>query len=354
MVADGEVRQIYVPNYMDTDSDEELYFQEYYGIPVIEVKGENVPAPIKSFDESGLHPLIIENVKSNYEGGLRGFFGLLKLLLAKVVAMLVAIIHGMRLNNLQTFGIDISKNTWSTYEQIPTPIQQNSIPIVMAKRDMMACAQLGTGFTTGFLLPIIHNIMQDGVSRNSGSTEHRPQAVILAATRELAIQILCNARKFSMGTKCKSVVAYGEASVLYQKSVLKRSCNILVATPGRLLDLVEKGFVSLASLQYFVLVEVDRMIDMGFMPDIEKCMALPEMPSTTNRNTLMFSATFPLEVQSIAEKFMRKDKIFVAIRKLRRKSLDKILNDEERDPTECALIFVNTKKTADFSENQHQ
>jgi len=305
MVADGEVRQIYVPNYMDTDSDEELYFQEYYGIPVIEVKGENVPAPIKSFDASGLHPLIIENVKKSNLG-------------------------------------------------IPTPIQQNSIPIVMAKRDMMACAQLGTGFTAGFLLPIIHNIMQDGVSSNSGSREQRPQAVILAATRELAIQILCNARKFSMGTKCKSVVAYGEASVLYQKSVLKRSCNILVATPGRLLDLVEKGFVSLASLQYFVLVEVDRMIDMGFMPDIEKCMALPEMPSTTNRNTLMFSATFPLEVQSIAEKFMRKDKIFVAIRKLRRKSLDKILNDEERDPTECALIFVNTKKTADFSENQHQ
>jgi len=322
--ADGEEREIYVPK---TESDEQLFddtntisaginFKDYKNIPV-EVKGENVPASIKSFEASGLRPLILENVKK-------------------------------------------------TDFEIPTPIQQNSIPIVMAKRDMIACAQTGSGKTAAFLLPIIHNIMQDGLSCNSGSAEARPQAVILAPTRELAVQINTQARKFSMGSTCKSVVAYGGTSVGYQKSQLQKGCNILVATPGRLLDFVEKGVVSFASLQYFVLDEADRMIDMGFMPDIEKCMASPDMPSTTNRNTLMLSATFPEEVQSNARKFMRKDKIFVTIGMVggtckdvqqdfisvkkaeKKKNLDKILNDEERDPTERVLIFVNTKKTADF------
>jgi len=320
--AEGEEKEIYVPK--DT-TEEQLYedrnptginFDKYFDIP-IEVKGENVPPKIKDFASGGLRQLILDNlIKCGYTK--------------------------------------------------PTPVQQVAIPIVLAKRDMMACAQTGSGKTAAFLLPVIHTILEQGLPSNGGSSEQRPQALVLTPTRELAIQINEQARKCSLGSACKSVKVYGGTSVGYQRSDLQRGCNILVATPGRLLDYVEKGIVSFEDLQFFILDEADRMIDMGFMPDIEKCMAHPSMPDKTKRNTLMFSATFPPQVQDNAKQFLREDKIFVSVGMVgaassdvkqtflevkkteKKKKLDSLLNDEERNPTERVLIFVNTKKNADF------
>jgi len=164
------------------------------------------------------------------------------------------------------------------------------------------------------------------------------------------------------------VVAYGGTSVFYQASQLQRGCNILVATPGRLLDFVEKGRVSLSNCKFLVLDEADRMLDMGFMPEIQKMVEDPNMPKKApegERQTLMFSATFPDEVQESAQEFLH-DYLFVTIGLVggacsdvrqefhevpkfeKRTKLEELMQDPERDPKERTLIFVQTKKNADF------
>jgi len=320
---DGEEREIYVPK---QTADEDLFkehnnvssgvnFSAYDNIPV-EVKGDKVPRPITSFD-CGLRPLLADNIKR------------------------------------------------SKYKT-PTPVQKNALPIVMAKRDLMACAQTGSGKTAAFLLPIIHDLLETGDSNNCGSSVQTPQAVVISPTRELAIQIWENARKFALGSMVKAVVVYGGTSVGSQRAILEKGCNILVGTPGRLLDFVEKGVVSFSSLRYFVLDEADRMLDMGFGPEIQKCIDNPTMPAREARTTLMFSATFPDDVQEKAREYLKKDKIFLAIglvgatcndvqqtfveveKKGKRRKLTEILDDPERNPEERVMVFVNTKKTADF------
>merc|ERR1711872_70728 len=184
-----------------------------------------------------------------------------------------------------------------------------------------------------------------------------------------AIQIHNEARKFAQGSMMKSVVAYGGTSVFYQASQLQRGCNILVATPGRLLDFVEKGRVSLSHCKFLVLDEADRMLDMGFMPEIQKMVEDPNMPKKApegERQTLMFSATFPDEVQESAQEFLAQDYLFVTIGLVggacsdvrqefhevpkfeKRTKLEELMQDPERDPKERTLIFVQTKKNADF------
>jgi len=165
------------------------------------------------------------------------------------------------------------------------------------------------------------------------------------------------------------VVAYGGTSVFYQASQLQRGCNILVATPGRLLDFVEKGRVSLSHCKYLVLDEADRMLDMGFMPEIQKMVENEDMPKKApegERQTLMFSATFPDEVQESAQEFLAEDYLFLTIGLVggacsdvrqefhevakfdKRTKLEELMQDPERDPKERTLIFVQTKKNADF------
>merc|ERR1719508_536417 len=130
----------------------------------------------------------------------------------------------------------------------------------------MACAQTGSGKTAAFLLPIIHRMIEEDADPGAG-----PQCIVVTPTRELAIQIHNEARKFAQGSMMKSVVAYGGTSVNYQAVQLGKGCNILVATPGRLMDYVDKGRIAFSNLQYLVLDEADRMLDMGFMPDIQRC-----------------------------------------------------------------------------------
>merc|ERR1712037_925758 len=165
--------------------------------------------------------------------------------------------------------------------------------------DMMACAQTGSGKTAAFLLPIIHRMIETDADAGAG-----PQCIVVTPTRELAIQIHNEARKFAQGSMIKSVVAYGGTSVFYQASQLQRGCNILVATPGRLHDFVEKGRVSLSQCNYLVLDEADRMLDNEDMPK-----KAPE----GQRQTLMFSATFPDEVQESAQEFLADDYLFLTV-----------------------------------------
>jgi len=318
---DGEMvkREIYVPP--PEASEDSLFelgiacginFEKFDKIPV-KVSGENAPSPIPTFESMGLREHLLGNIKKS---------GYLK----------------------------------------PTPIQKTAIPCIMANRDLMGCAQTGSGKTAAFLVPIIHKILEDGADPHTGEEPQKPEAIVVAPTRELAIQIKEEARKFSSGTVIKPVVAYGGTSVGFQLSNLFKGCNILIATPGRLLDFVEKGKVSFANVKYLVLDEADRMLDMGFLPDITKIACHESMPKKGERKTLMFSATFPDTVQHMALDFLQ-DYLFLTIGIVGGASKDvtqtvfevekfskreKLLELLKEVGTEKTLVFVETKRNADF------
>merc|ERR1719430_2446586 len=194
---EGNTKESYVPK--DDIVAEELFklkidtginFDKYENIPV-SVTGDNVIQAVTAFENANLRPMLMENItKSGYK--------------------------------------------------VPTPIQKNSIPIIMAGRDLMACAQTGSGKTAAFLIPIIHRLICSDSDPGVGASSAAPQALVITPTRELAIQIYNEARKFAQGSNIKTVVAYGGTSTGFQARKLQQGCNILVATPGRLLDNVEK------------------------------------------------------------------------------------------------------------------
>uniref|UniRef100_A0A3Q2DQJ7 Helicase ATP-binding domain-containing protein n=1 Tax=Cyprinodon variegatus TaxID=28743 RepID=A0A3Q2DQJ7_CYPVA len=140
---------------------------------------------------------------------------------------------------------------------LPTPVQKHSIPIIAAGRDLMACAQTGSGKTAAFLLPILQQLMADGVAASHFSETQEPEVIIVAPTRELINQIYLEARKFAYGTG-------------YQIKDIIRGCNVLCGTPGRLLDMIGRGKVGLTKVRYLVLDEADRMLDMGFEPEMRR------------------------------------------------------------------------------------
>jgi ATP-dependent RNA helicase RhlE len=174
--------------------------------------------------------------------------------------------------------------------ETPTPIQKQSIPILLQHRDLLGCAQTGTGKTAAFSIPIIQLLYQQK-TRKPGI-----KALILTPTRELAIQIDESIAAYGKHTGISHHVIFGGVSQFSQVNALKRGVDILVATPGRLLDLMNQGFIDLKSLQFFVLDEADRMLDMGFIHDVKRVISkLPE-----RRQTLFFSATMPPEIQKLA------------------------------------------------------
>ncbi|KAL0359354.1 UNVERIFIED_CONTAM: DEAD-box ATP-dependent RNA helicase 37 [Sesamum angustifolium] len=180
----------------------------------------------------------------------------------------------------------------------PTPVQRHAIPISLAGRDLMACAQTGSGKTAAFCFPIISGIMRGHIpQRPRGVRTVFPLALILSPTRELSMQIHEEARKFSYQTGVRVVVAYGGAPINQQLRELERGVDILVATPGRLVDLLERAKVSLQMIRYLALDEADRMLDMGFEPQIRKIVEQMDMPPRGERQTMLFSATFPKEIQ---------------------------------------------------------
>lgn len=179
----------------------------------------------------------------------------------------------------------------------PTPIQQQAIPIVLQGDDLIGCAQTGTGKTAAFSLPILQQLLE---TRGSSGDTRQIRALILAPTRELAIQIGENLRAYSRFARLRSAVIFGGVSAGKQISQLRNGVDILVATPGRLLDLVNQGHLNLNYIEMLVLDEADRMLDMGFIHDINRIVS--NLP--TERQTLLFSATMSLEVRGIAAKYM--------------------------------------------------
>ena len=177
--------------------------------------------------------------------------------------------------------------------ETPTPIQEQAIPVVLQRRDLLGCAQTGTGKTAAFAIPILQLLHEAHAERGP----HRIKALILTPTRELAIQIDESIAAYGRYTGLRHAVIFGGVSQKAQTDALRAGIDILVATPGRLLDLMGQGYVRLDGIQYFVLDEADRMLDMGFIHDVKKVIA--KLP--LKRQTLFFSATMPPEIQKLAD-----------------------------------------------------
>ncbi|XP_016106745.1 DEAD-box helicase 3 X-linked a isoform X3 [Sinocyclocheilus grahami] len=276
-------------------------------------------------------------------------------------------------------GEIIMSNITLTRYTRPTPVQKYAIPIIKTKRDLMACAQTGSGKTAAFLLPVLSQIYTDGpgeaLQATQASTQENgkygrrkqyPISLVLAPTRELALQIYDEARKFSYRSRVRPCVVYGGADIGQQIRDLERGCHLLVATPGRLVDMMERGKIGLDYCKYLVLDEADRMLDMGFEPQIRRIVEQDTMPPKGARQTMMFSATFPKEIQILARDFLE-EYIFLAVGRVgstsenitqkvvwveendKRSFLLDLLNATGKDS--LTLVFVETKKGADALED---
>jgi ATP-dependent RNA helicase RhlE len=181
----------------------------------------------------------------------------------------------------------------------PTPIQAKAIPLALQGLDLMAGAQTGTGKTAAFALPILQKLLPFA-STSTSPAKHPIRALVLAPTRELAIQVEESVKAYAKHTPLKSLVVFGGVDIKTQTPHLKTGVEILVATPGRLLDHIEQKTLSLSQVQILVLDEADRMLDMGFMPDLKRILAL--LPK--QRQNLMFSATFSTEIKKLADDFL--------------------------------------------------
>ena len=242
----------------------------------------------------------------------------------------------------------------------PTPIQEKSIPPLLEGRDLLGVAQTGTGKTAAFALPLLHRLGQ-----NPGKPDHRrPRALILAPTRELAVQIHESLRTYGRHLGLRAAVVFGGVSINPQIKMMTKGVHILVATPGRLLDLMEQGHIRLENVEVFILDEADRMLDMGFIPDVRKVVSHLSM----RRQTLMFSATMPGPVAALAATMLKEpvrvevtpaativEKIeqrvlFVEKAKKRQLLID-LMNDES---IERVLVFTRTKHGADRVAKQLQ
>lgn len=175
----------------------------------------------------------------------------------------------------------------------PTPIQQQTIPHLLEKRDVLGCAQTGTGKTAAFAIPILQLLYED---KHSYAGKRKIKSLIVTPTRELAIQIGDSFDAYGRHTGIRNTVVFGGVSQNSQTNALKNGVDVLVATPGRLLDLISQGYISLAHVELFVLDEADRMLDMGFIHDVKKLLAL--LPK--QRQSLFFSATMPPAILTLA------------------------------------------------------
>src|SRR6266699_4068059 len=239
----------------------------------------------------------------------------------------------------------------------PTPIQQQAIPLALEGRDLIGLAQTGTGKTAGFTLPIIHNLITAPLTGTNGEPVHRVRVLILTPTRELAAQVEESFRKYGKYTELRVVPIFGGVGIEPQSKTLLRGVDVVVATPGRLLDHMERQNVSFGDLEVLVLDEADRMLDMGFAPQLNRIVR--EVPAY--RQTLLFSATMPPEVEALARKYLRKPVVVQVGRRSEaastvthavypvprdRKStlLVELLKKPEMD---SVLVFTRTKHGAD-------
>jgi ATP-dependent RNA helicase RhlE len=234
----------------------------------------------------------------------------------------------------------------------PTPIQEKSIPHILEGKDICGSAQTGTGKTAAFALPMLQILYNTKAHQRKGI-----KALILAPTRELAQQISDSFRDYGKGLHMRHTVIYGGVSQHGQTNALRAGIDIVIATPGRLLDLMDQGFVHLNTIEFFVLDEVDRMLDMGFINDIKKIIA--KLPA--KKQTLFFSATMPPEIKKLSDSLL-KDPVIVQtaavstaavtirqyvyhVKNDNKKALLKYILDKEVKPH--VLVFTRTKRGAD-------
>ncbi|REC47288.1 DEAD/DEAH box helicase [Chryseobacterium pennipullorum] len=251
------------------------------------------------------------------------------------------------LNLIEPIAKAIQEQGYTT----PTPIQERSIPDILEGRDFLGCAQTGTGKTAAFSIPILQNL-----SKNKISTPHI-KALILTPTRELAIQIEENINAYGKYLPLKQLVIFGGVKQGNQEAALRRGVDILVATPGRLLDFIAQGIISLKNLEIFVLDEADRMLDMGFVHDVKRIIKL--LPQ--KRQTLFFSATMPGEIQKLANSILNnpikvevtpvsstadtiKQSVYFVEKENKLNLLSHILKN---DISDSVLVFSRTKHGAD-------
>ena len=239
----------------------------------------------------------------------------------------------------------------------PTPIQQQAIPLALEGRDLIGLAQTGTGKTAGFTLPIVHNLISAPITDDKGTPLHRVRVLILTPTRELAAQVEESFRKYGKYTSLRVVPIFGGVGIEPQSKALRAGVDVVVATPGRLLDHMERQNVVFDDLEVLVLDEADRMLDMGFAPQLNRIVA--EIPPY--RQTLLFSATMPPEVEALARTYLRKPvvvqigrrseavstvthAVYPVPRERKTMLLVELLKKAEMD---SVLIFTRTKHGAD-------
>ncbi len=255
-----------------------------------------------------------------------------------------------KLNLIQPLQTALSNEGYS----IPTPIQAQAIPVILEGRDLIGCAQTGTGKTAAFALPILQILSSERESRKS---KRIIKSLILTPTRELALQISESFKVYGKHTGLKNAVVFGGVSQRAQTMKLREGVDILIATPGRLLDLMNQKHIRLNTIKLFVLDEADRMLDMGFINDVKKI--IEKLPS--QRQTLLFSATMPSEITKLANSILInpikievspeqktveavKQAVYFVTKSDKKKLLLHILKNEN---IESALVFTRTKRGAD-------
>ncbi len=258
----------------------------------------------------------------------------------------------MKFNNLGLNDPILKALSEKGYE-VPTPIQQQAIPILLKRRDLLGCAQTGTGKTAAFAIPIIQLLMEDGDDKG----KRQIKALVVTPTRELALQIEENFKAYSKHTSLRTTVIFGGVKQGSQTNALRGGVDILVATPGRLLDLMSQGYITLKHIKYFVLDEADQMLDMGFIHDIKKL--LEKLPA--QRQSLFFSATMPKNIVELSQRILDNhesvsiepekttaERVDQAIYYVAKKDKPKLLAHliEEKNP-ESTLVFSRTKHGAD-------
>ncbi|OQY05468.1 MAG: hypothetical protein B6I25_05540 [Planctomycetales bacterium 4572_13] len=235
----------------------------------------------------------------------------------------------------------------------PTEIQSQAIPAILDGKDIIGCAQTGTGKTAAFVLPMLHRL--ETVPQKTKKTKTR--ALVVTPTRELAVQIEQSVRGYGRFMKLRTLAVYGGTRIETQIKFLRRGSDVVVATPGRLLDLIQRGAVNLSLVEVLVLDEADRMLDMGFIDDIRKIVA--ELP--TERQTLLFSATMPSAIKKLTEK-IQKSPLSIQIGRQQNpietitqhifpvpkgQKMDLLLHLIEREEMSSVLVFSRTKRGAD-------
>lgn len=261
-------------------------------------------------------------------------------------------IHKLSFEHLNLIEPLVKALKSSGYTQA-TPIQEQAIPLILQQRDLLGCAQTGTGKTAAFALPIIQMLYQQRSSQKSRAI----RALVLAPTRELAIQVAENFGKYGKHTGVRHTAIFGGVSQYHQTQALRQGVDVLIATPGRLLDLVIQGHINLQHIQYLVLDEADRMLDMGFINDIRKI--LSRIPA--ERQTIFFSATMPEEVQHLVNGILKNpvrievtpvsstgvnidQSVYFVEKTNKRALLQHIIHDKDM---ENVLVFTRTKHGAD-------